>query len=111
MTRNPVPTPVVALAGQHKIIAGTDPDAAGPIFKNAVWLLQQVAHRAHVIDMSDAYGGVEKKSLWITAWDSHPNAQGHQMLAESFYNGLKTQLGVGSPASGAASPAGGADTH
>jgi hypothetical protein len=47
-----------------------------------------------VIDMSDAYGTTEKKSLWITSWDSHPNAQGHAMLAESFYRGIETQLGV-----------------
>ena len=51
-----------------------------------------------VIDMSDAYGTIDKKTIWITPWDSHPDARGHAMLAEAFYNGLKTQLHVGAPA-------------
>jgi hypothetical protein len=47
-----------------------------------------------VIDMSKAYDSVDKKSLWITSWDSHPNAQGHRLLAEGFYEGIRAQLNI-----------------
>jgi hypothetical protein len=59
-------------------------------------LTMEIAARAGmtVIDMTKAYDSVDKKSLWITSWDSHPNAQGHRLLAESFYESIKTQLNI-----------------
>ena len=63
-----------------------------------------------VVDISHAYDRVDDlKTIWITSWDSHPNVRGHQLLADGFYDGLKTQLNIDSvaPASGAATPAGG----
>lgn len=44
-----------------------------------------------VIDMTDAYAGADYPKLWIAPWDSHPNAAGHQLLAEKLYEGLKRQ--------------------
>ena len=76
--------------------------------------MMEVAREAGmvVMDISDAYDSVDKKSLWITAWDSHPNAQGHQLLANRFYDGIRTQLLVGSaaPPADTAVPAGGSSS-
>jgi hypothetical protein len=39
-----------------------------------------------VLDLTAAYDGVEDfPSIWIAPWDSHPNAEGHRMLAEELY--------------------------
>jgi D-alanyl-lipoteichoic acid acyltransferase DltB (MBOAT superfamily) len=35
----------------------------------------------HIIDMSDIYDGLEG-SLAIAEWDNHPNARGHELIAE-----------------------------
>jgi hypothetical protein len=49
-----------------------------------------------VVDITDAYDVLEDpKELWITSWDSHPNAYGHRLLADRLYAGLTTRLGVG----------------
>jgi len=45
-----------------------------------------------VIDMRDAYDGVEYSDLWIAPWDGHPNAKGHRLLAEKLYEGLKREM-------------------
>jgi lysophospholipase L1-like esterase len=44
-----------------------------------------------VIDMNGAYDGIEFSSIWITSWDSHPNALGHRLMADKFYQGIKAQ--------------------
>jgi hypothetical protein len=44
-----------------------------------------------VVDMTGAYEGVDLSSIWITAWDSHPNALGHRLMADRLYEGLKAQ--------------------
>jgi hypothetical protein len=39
-----------------------------------------------VLDLTAAYDRVEDfPSIWIAPWDSHPNAEGHRMLAEELY--------------------------
>jgi hypothetical protein len=41
-----------------------------------------------VIDLSDAYDGHPWQSLWISEFDTHPNALGHQLLARRLYDRL-----------------------
>ena len=38
-----------------------------------------------VLDVTDAYGEVDRKTLWVAAWDRHPNALGHRMIADALY--------------------------
>jgi hypothetical protein len=38
----------------------------------------------HIIDMSDLYHGIEGE-LAIAEWDNHPNARGHQLIAERLF--------------------------
>jgi D-alanyl-lipoteichoic acid acyltransferase DltB (MBOAT superfamily) len=45
-----------------------------------------------VIDMTGAYAGADLQSLWIAPWDSHPNADGHRLIAEKLYDGLKDRI-------------------
>ncbi|NOQ64216.1 MAG: hypothetical protein GQ582_06865 [Methyloprofundus sp.] len=43
----------------------------------------------HTIDMSTVYDNHPKNSLWAAPWDSHhPNAQGHQLIAQRLYDEL-----------------------
>jgi hypothetical protein len=41
-----------------------------------------------VIDLSDLYDGRDPSSLIVAEWDKHPNARGHQLLADHLYEGL-----------------------
>jgi D-alanyl-lipoteichoic acid acyltransferase DltB (MBOAT superfamily) len=47
-----------------------------------------------VIDMLDAYTGEDYAQLKITPFDGHPNARGHELLAEKLYPGLVASLGL-----------------
>ncbi len=39
-----------------------------------------------VLDLNGSFAGVkDRKSLWIVPWDTHPNAEGHRLLAERLY--------------------------
>ena len=45
-----------------------------------------------VLDLTHAYDGApDMHKLWIAPWDSHPNAEGHRMLADALYQALTTQ--------------------
>jgi hypothetical protein len=46
-----------------------------------------------VFDLDGVYDVPEKQSLWIADWDTHPNAQGHQMVADRLYQ-LVRQAGA-----------------
>jgi lysophospholipase L1-like esterase len=55
----------------------------------------QLAERAHftLLDTSDAYAGVgDMSSMWVSAYDRHPNAEGHRRLAEAFHAALLKRL-------------------
>jgi hypothetical protein len=41
-----------------------------------------------VLSLDGAYGSRAKETVWIGAWDAHPNAFGHQLLADRFYQEL-----------------------
>jgi hypothetical protein len=39
-----------------------------------------------VLDLNGSFAAVnDRKSLWIAPWDTHPNAEGHRLLAERLY--------------------------
>jgi hypothetical protein len=38
-----------------------------------------------VFDLDDVYEGHNRQSLWIAEWDAHPNALGHQLIADRLY--------------------------
>jgi hypothetical protein len=40
-----------------------------------------------VLDLNGSFAGVkDRKSLWIAPWDTHPNPEGHRLLAERLYS-------------------------
>ena len=46
-----------------------------------------------VLDTEDAYAAEKDlPSLWIAAWDHHPTARGHRMLADALYDALLPYL-------------------
>jgi D-alanyl-lipoteichoic acid acyltransferase DltB (MBOAT superfamily) len=45
-----------------------------------------------VLDLTHAYDSVEPRTLWIAPWDSHPNAEGHRLLADALCRALRTEL-------------------
>ncbi len=68
---------------------------------------QEMARRAGltVLDMSDAYEGVEDHStLWVAPWDRHPNVEGHRRLADRLYRSLMPHLTIDREASAAGQP-------
>ncbi|HEX9728998.1 MAG TPA: SGNH/GDSL hydrolase family protein [Gemmatimonadales bacterium] len=38
-----------------------------------------------IVDLSGVYDGHELQSLWISAWDGHPNALGHRLVADRLW--------------------------
>jgi hypothetical protein len=42
-----------------------------------------------VLDLSDAYNNQDLDSLVVAYWDKHPNAKGHMLIAEDFYQKLR----------------------
>ncbi len=49
------------------------------------------------IQSFEAFRGRSPESLWLSAFDSHPNAVGHQLLAEALYEGLRPYLPEAQP--------------
>jgi len=45
-----------------------------------------------VVDLTDAYQGVDTAAQWIAPWDSHPNADGHKLIADRLYQKLTQEL-------------------
>jgi hypothetical protein len=53
----------------------------------------------HVLDLSDVYTALDKRRLRVSEADSHPNVEGHRVIAERMYRGLReldiqTSLGL-----------------
>lgn len=47
-----------------------------------------------VLDISDAYDSAgDLQALWVAPWDNHPNARGHQLLADALIRVLQTPAG------------------
>ncbi|HEU4364910.1 MAG TPA: SGNH/GDSL hydrolase family protein [Candidatus Krumholzibacteria bacterium] len=79
---------IVPMAGYIPHMMSID---AEPAKVAAVRRQMEIAREAGmvVIDMTDAYDGTDYRSLWIAPWDSHPNAEGHGLLADKLYDELK----------------------
>jgi hypothetical protein len=41
-----------------------------------------------IVDLSDVYSGHDKETLIVAEWDRHPNAKGHQLIADQLYQVL-----------------------
>ena len=52
-----------------------------------------------VLDSNGVYDGRPNKSLWIAEWDGHPNALGHQLVANRLFEELQSKqvLPLGRP--------------
>ncbi|MDH3208129.1 MAG: SGNH/GDSL hydrolase family protein [Gemmatimonadota bacterium] len=50
-----------------------------------------------VVDMFDVYEGYDLSQIRVSAADRHPNADGHQVIAERFYQELTTNGELGVP--------------
>jgi D-alanyl-lipoteichoic acid acyltransferase DltB (MBOAT superfamily) len=48
-----------------------------------------------IIDLSGVYAGVDPSEIAVAPWDSHPNAQGHQMVAKMLYERLEEAEDLG----------------
>jgi hypothetical protein len=46
-----------------------------------------------VLNLSDAYDNQDPESIVVAYWDKHPNAKGHQLIAERFYEALWEKKG------------------
>jgi hypothetical protein len=83
---------VVPMAGYipHTGSIGSDPARV-----EAVHRQMEIAAEAGmvVLNLRSAYDGVDLQSLWIAPWDSHPNAEGHRLIAVKLYDEL-TRSGV-----------------
>ncbi len=42
-----------------------------------------------VVEAWDRVKGLRDRSLWVSAFDSHPNERGHELFAEALWNGLQ----------------------
>lgn len=62
-----------------------------------------VAAGYRIIDLSDVYAGHDEASLVVASWDKHPNALGHQLIAQRLTEALRASPGVLSPDWGTAS--------
>jgi hypothetical protein len=36
-------------------------------------------------DLTTVYAGSDRSALWVAEWDAHPNARGHQLVADRLY--------------------------
>jgi D-alanyl-lipoteichoic acid acyltransferase DltB (MBOAT superfamily) len=58
----------------------------GVLMKDAPVLLEMArAAGFEVIDLSDVYDGHDERALTVAEWDRHPNALGHELIADRIY--------------------------
>jgi hypothetical protein len=79
---------IVPMAGYipHMLSIEKEPERVGAVRRQ-----MEIAREAGmiVLDLTDSYEGTNYRSLWIAPWDSHPNVEGHQRLANELYDELK----------------------
>jgi hypothetical protein len=51
----------------------------------------------HVVDARDAYVGRDPNTLLLAVWDKHPNALGHQLMADRLFTELVTRQQIITP--------------
>ena len=66
------------------------PDLGHPEDAQRLADLTRLARQAGftTIDLSDVYRNQDTASLQVASWDAHPNARGHQLIAEKLYSAL-----------------------
>lgn len=80
----------------------------GPARSDKLGLVAQIGRSLElpVLDLNGSFAGVkDPRSLWIAPWDTHPNAEGHRLLAERLYTLLLKEglvQAAAPPATGAA---------
>ena len=49
-----------------------------------------------IVDLTGLYGDLDREKLAVAPWDSHPNKEAHQLIAEMLYERLKAadELGI-----------------
>jgi hypothetical protein len=59
--------------------------------------LRDVLDQAHlpVFDLFDVYEGADRPGLRVAPWDDHPNAAGHRLIADRFYDDLTRFIASG----------------
>ncbi len=68
-----------------RIVGMDEPEAAA----RQVQLAEQAGFI--VLDLSDVYKGANPDSILLESWDWHPNARGHQLIAQRLYEALKAE--------------------
>jgi hypothetical protein len=64
-------------------------DVARESIDNVLRLAQEAGFI--VLDLSDAYQGHDPSALQVASWDIHPNARGHQVIADRLYRALREE--------------------
>jgi hypothetical protein len=67
------------------------PTLEDPLYEEEVAHLARLAEDAGfvVLNLSNAYQNQDLESLVVAYWDKHPNARGHQLIAEDLYRKLQ----------------------
>jgi hypothetical protein len=67
------------------------PTLENPLRQEEIDHLKHVAAEAGfiVLNLSNAYQNQDLESLVVAYWDKHPNARGHQLIAEDLYRKLQ----------------------
>jgi hypothetical protein len=61
----------------------------GVLMQDAPVLLELArAAGFEVIDLSDVYDGHDERALTVAEWDRHPNALGHELIADRIYQAV-----------------------
>jgi hypothetical protein len=45
------------------------------------------------VNLRNVYAHTDPRRLWIAEWDYHPNAEGHQLIADKLYTALRSRSG------------------
>jgi hypothetical protein len=74
------------------LIPTPQPDISLPGIEGLETLARQSGF--YVLNLSDVYEGYELERLWLSEWDHHPNARGHQLIADRLYQELQVHKDV-----------------
>ena len=84
---------VVDEAHNHKVLPVWIfmPTLEDPLEQSEIVHLSGVAEQAGfiVLNLADAYQNQDPESLVVAYWDKHPNAKGHQLIADYLYQELR----------------------
>jgi len=85
----------------HQIVLRCKEHGVQPVWVFVPWLGAYVGETEVIpiareagfvmIDLGDVYKGYDPRTLWITEWDGHPNAKGHEIIAGRLFNILRAQ--------------------